>query len=198
MKFNRPTGKSPLFAACLAIFFTFMILAHADATHGASPVTASNNIRIDILSSVQIQGVTGQFVLVRANITDLSHNETLAGIAYISIVDVNNSLPIDLEDWSASKGIYVPSIAPGQSVTLDWNVRLVKAGSYTADVLFNKDSDSSPPAASARIILEVAPKINLNPSNVLPVAFGVPMFLIIILALINYRRGKKMGLYGRL
>jgi hypothetical protein len=162
----------------------------------SSPLSVSGNVRVDIVSSAQINGIAGQFVTISANFTNPSSNETLAGVAYISIVDVNTSQPIDLEDWSASKGVNISSIAPGQSVTLDWNLRLVKAGSYTVDVLFNGNGDLSPPATSQRISLQVAPKINLNPGNVLPIAFGVPALLVIVFALINYRRGKKTGVYG--
>lgn len=147
-----------------------------------------------LLSLNQIEGVTGQFVAVRAVIENLGTNTT-GGVAYISIVDTNSSQPIDLEDWSAQKGFYVPSILPGQSLQLEWGVRLVKAGSYTVTVIFDTEGDLSPPISSPRISLQVLSKVNLNPNNVLPVAFGVPIALILAFALINYRRGKKTGVY---
>ena len=67
-----------------------------------------SNVKIDILSPTQINGIAGQFVIVKAKITNLNTNETIRGIAYISIVDINNSQPIDLEDWSAEKGFSSP------------------------------------------------------------------------------------------
>ncbi len=194
-------GSIPI---CLA-FVTLVILSFPALAHAASGQPTllqssisptSGNVRVDITSSTQVNGTAGQFVTIRANITNLSPNETISGISYISVVDVINSLPIDLEDWSAQKGIYIPSIAPGQSVTSEWSLRLVTAGSYTVDVLYNKNSDLSSPAVSPRISLEVAPRVNLNPGNVLPVAFGVPALLVAVFAVINYRRGKKMGVYG--
>lgn len=72
------------------------------------------------------------------------------------------------------KGLYIPSIEAGQSLSLEWNVRLVKAGSYAIDLLFKDGDFGSPPSASSKVFLEVAPKLNLSPGNVLPVAFGVP------------------------
>ena len=119
-----------------------------------------------------------------------------SGIAYISIVDLVNKAPIDLEDWSASKGLYIPGIKGGQSLPIEWNVRLVKAGSYTIDLLFNPDGNlNTPSIASPRITMEVLPKLNLNPGNVLPVAFGVPAIVIVTLGYIGYRRGKNTGIY---
>jgi hypothetical protein len=154
------------------------------------------DVRVDITSSTQVSGIAGQFVTVRANLTNLSPNKTISGVAYISVVDIKNSLPIDLEDWSAQKGIYIPSIAPSQTVASEWSLRLVTAGSYTVDVLYNRNGDLSSPAVSPRISLEVAPRVNLNPGNVLPVAFGVPALLVAVFAIVNYRRGKKTGVYG--
>ena len=45
------------------------------------------------------------------------------------------------------------------------------------------------------LLIVVAPKINLNPGNVLSVAFGLPAIVIITLGHIGYRRGKKTGIY---
>lgn len=157
-----------------------------------------SNVKIDISSTHKVNGIAGQFIKIEGIITNLSHNETInGGIAYISIVDIKNKIPIDLEDWSAAKGLYIPVIEAGQSLPLEWNVRLVKAGSYTIDLLFNKDGDfASPPSASSKVFLEVAPKLNLNPGNVLPVAFGVPAIIMGVLGVVNYIRGRKTGIYG--
>jgi hypothetical protein len=162
-----------------------------------SPPSSSSNIKLDVTSQQQVHAVAGQFITLKGTITNLSPTEAvMGGIAYISLVDLKDKIPVDLEDWSAQKGLYIPSIAPSQSLPLEWKVRLVKAGSYTIGMLFNKDGDfSSPPAASSKIFLEVAPKINLNPGNVLPVAFGVPAVLMASLGAVNYIRGRKMGIY---
>jgi len=165
-----------------------------------SRTTASlpSDIKIDITSAHRVNGIAGQFIKIDGIITNLRHNETInGGIAYISIVDTKNKIPIDLEDWSAEKGLYIPYIEAGQSLPLEWNVRLVKAGSYTIDVLFNKDGDFvSPPIATSEVNLEVAPKLNLNPGNVLPVAFGVPALIMGFLGAASYIRGRKTGIYG--
>jgi hypothetical protein len=185
----------------LVLLSMFLLFASVlPFVHAAPPSQASGNpsgnVSVLITTSTQLISTAGQFVAVRANITNLSSNQSVSGIAYISIVDLANNVPIDLEDWSAQKGIYIDSIPPGRTVTSEWSIRLVTSGSYTVDVLFGRSGDLVPPASSQRISLEVAPRVNLNPGNVLPVAFGVPALLIGVLGLINYRRGKKMGVYG--
>lgn len=154
----------------------------------------SSEIKIDITSSKNVSGVAGQIIKAEGTITNLSTN-AMGGVAYISIVDMRDKVPIDLEDWSAEKGLYIASVAPSQSLPLEWNLRLVKAGSYTVVILFNKDNDPLPPIASSKIFLEVIPKHNLNPGNVLPVAFGVPASVMVLLAAVNYIRGRRMRIY---
>ena len=170
------------------------------SSSSSSPSSSSTigNISVAVTSSHSIHGIAGQFVKVNGTITNNNPTDTKkSGIAYISIVDLKDKVPIDLEDWSASKGLYIPRIAGGQSLPIEWNIRLVKAGSYTVDLLFNPDDNlNSPSVASSRITMEVAPKINLNPGNVLPVAFGLPAIVIITLGYIGYRRGKKTGIYN--
>jgi len=43
------------------------------------------------------------------------------------------------------------------------------------------------PIASSKVFLEVAPKLNLNPGNVLPIAFGVPALIMGLLGVVSYK-----------
>lgn len=194
----RPLRKAPILLVFMMVLGCFIINPSAATLRAQRALqndqAAPSTVRVDLLSPNQIEGVTGQFVAVKARVENLGTNSA-GGVAYISIVDTNSSQPIDLEDWSAQKGIYIPSIQIGQSLQLEWSVRLVKAGSYTITVIFDTEGDLSPPISSPRISLQVLPKINLNPNNVLPVAFGMPIALILAFALINYGRGKKTGVY---
>ncbi|MFZ1875650.1 MAG: hypothetical protein WAU25_01310 [Nitrososphaeraceae archaeon] len=157
---------------------------------------STSNIRLDVTSSHYIHDIAGKFVKIRGTITNLnpSNSTSDGGLAYISIVDIKEKIPVDLEDWSVEKGLYIPSLSAGQSLPLEWDVRLVKAGSYTVDILFNIDGDlATPPIVSSKISLIVDPKLNLNPGNVLPITFGVPAVLMATLGSINYLRARNLG-----
>jgi hypothetical protein len=166
--------------------------------------STQNRLKIDVLSNPNLLGTAGQFVIIEGKITNLNSSSpssfkknNVSGIAYISIVDVKDRVPVDLEDWSVEKGLYIPFIESGHSLPLQWSLRLVKAGSYNVAILFNSNADPySPPISSSRIIMEVKPKMNLNPGNILPVAFGVPAGLMGIFGTLNYIRGRKTGIYG--
>ena len=157
----------------------------------------SNNDRKSIILNVTspyfVHDVAGKFVKIKGTVTNLNPiNSTGGGLAYISIVDIKEKIPVDLEDWSVEKGLYIPSINAGQSLPLEWDVRLVKAGTYTVDILFNTNSSlHAPPVVSPKISLIVDPKSNLNPGNVLPVTFGVPAVLMATLGSIHYLRVRK-------
>jgi hypothetical protein len=176
----------------------FMTSSQPLSTSSFSQATSNNNIKLEISSPREIHGIAGQFIRINGSLTNLNPRQPfLGGIAYISLVDNSLKVPVDLEDWSAEKGLYIPSMNITQPIPLEWNVRLVKVGSYSVDILFNKgDSYYMPPIISSRILMEVAPKLNLNPGNVLPIAFGVPAVLMGLLGIINYIRGKKTGVYS--
>jgi hypothetical protein len=189
-----------LFFSILYVMFT---LDHSVLAAESSPYQVYNDtVKIDITSQKQIEGVAGQIINIDGVITNPTISENIQGIAYISIVDLDNNIPIDLEDWSAQKGIYVSAIAPGKSIPTQWSLRLVQAGSYQVSIIFLKEnstaignSDLTRPIASSSVFLKVDPKINLNPGNILPVAFGTPAALIAIFGTIGYMRGKRSGVY---
>ena len=183
-------------------YWSFNPLAFSQLSSPDLILSSKNPLMINISNPTRIiHELVGKYITISANLNYLKSaktldNSTKDGIAYISIVDVKDRIPVDLEDWSVEKGLYIPSISPGQSLPLEWNVRLVKAGSYTISVLFNENKNPfSDPIVSSRINLEVLPKLNLNPSNVLLVAFGVPAVLIGFLGTLNYFRGRKTGVY---
>jgi hypothetical protein len=162
--------------------------------------SAHANLRLDMLSPDILNGTAGQSVKIEGKIINLGLSSSTtnngSGIAYISIVDTKENIPVDLEDWSVEKGLYIPSIENGSALPLEWNVRLVKAGSYTVTIIYNTiDDNILPPIVSTRIDLEVSEKHNLNPGNILPVAFGVPTVLIALTGTLNYIRGRKTGIY---
>ena len=179
----------------------YLVNAEQQTTSMTTPST-QDNMKLDVLSSKSLHGTAGQYVKIEGKITNLnssslsSNKNNGSGIAYISIVDVKDRVPVDLEDWSVEKGLYIPFVESGHSLPLEWSVRLVKAGSYNVAILFNSNAEShAPPVASSRIIMDVAPKLNLNPGNILPVAFGVPAALMGIFGTLNYIRGRKTGVY---
>lgn len=165
----------------IAIFSTLLI--------SVIVVQATSNLplSLDILSSNTLSGTAGDFVTVIGQITNTGKEPITDITTYLSLVDNENKVPVDLEDWSAEKGLYVGTIEPGQTLPLNWKIHFVKAGSYSLIVVADSPL-SDMPEVSKITHFQVYPKRNLNPGKVLPVALGMPILIIFVMSLVNYRR----------
>jgi hypothetical protein len=149
--------------------------------------TQSNPLVLEILSSDKLSGTAGDYVTVNAQIKNTSQQPITDITTYLSLVDTQNKLPVDLEDWSAEKGLYIGTIEPDQILPLNWKIHFVKAGTYSL-ILVAVHAGSEIPQVSGITSFKVNPKRNLNPGQVLPVALGTPIVLILIFSIVNYKR----------
>ncbi len=135
---------------------------------------------IRILSSQNLNGTAGDYVTVSAEIMNVSRKTITNITTYLSLADEGTKLPVDLEDWSAEKGLFVGVIDGGQNLPLDWKIHFVKAGKYSL-IIIAEINGVPYPLTSSITHFAVSPKHNLNPGQVLPVALGMPLFLLIIM-----------------
>jgi len=172
--------KQTFITACVGVAsLLFAFVVHAQAT--------LPSLSIQILSQNTLSGVAGDFVTVQGQITNTGTTTLSDTITYLSLVDTGTKLPVDLEDWSAEKGLYIGSIDAKQALPLSWKIHFVKAGTY-ALIIVAEVGNGEMPQVSMITHFNVSPKKNLNPGQVLPVALGVPIILLVILFFLNYRR----------
>ncbi len=170
------------------IYIAVIVLTlNAIGFNAQSQHTQSNPLALEILSSDKLSGTAGDYVTVNAQIKNTSQQLITDVTTYLSLVDTQNKLPVDLEDWSGEKGLYIGTIEPDQILPLNWKIHFVKAGIYSLIVVAIR-SGSEIPQVSGTISFQVKPKRNLNPSHVLPVALGMPIVLILIFSVVNYKR----------
>ena len=150
----------------------------------------SDPLSIQMRSSNALSGVSGDFVTVEAEITNNSPHAIKDVTTYLSLVDTENKLPVDLEDWSAEKGLFIGWIEAGQVMPLLWKVHFVKAGTYMLTIIAIEVNNPKP-ITSMMTEFIVAPKINLNPGQVLPVALATPLVVLIMMAVLQYVRRRK-------
>lgn len=142
---------------------------------------------INISSSKTLSGTAGDFVTVEGTITNSSSQPLNNITTYLSLADNETKLPVDLEDWSAEKGLYIGTIDAVQTLPLNWKIHFVKAGTYSL-IIIAEVSGNELPQVSGITQFQVNPKRNLNPRQVLPVALGTPILLIFIMFLLTNRR----------
>ncbi len=156
-----------------------------------NPADGSSSLELQIRSSQSLSGTAGEYITVQANIRNVSPSAVSDVTTYLSLVDEGTKLPVDLEDWSAEKGLFIGVIDSGQTLPLDWKVHLVKAGSYSL-IIVAQTAGESRPQTSTIVHFTVLPKRNLNPGNVLPVALLTPVLILSIMALATYARKSRL------
>ncbi|MCL4400221.1 hypothetical protein M1506_03005 [Patescibacteria group bacterium] len=166
----------------LSLILLFISLSMASAHAAGSPP-----LSIQLLSSKSLSGTAGDFVTVRGQITNTGLKSLDDVTTYLSLMDNQNKLPVDLEDWSAEKGLYIGAIGAGQTLPLNWKIHFVKAGTYSL-IIVAEAATYDLPQVSSITQFSVSPKRNLNPGDVLPVALGTPIVLIFILFLLVSKR----------
>jgi hypothetical protein len=174
-----------IFAVGLFVFLSGGMINTAKAT------TQNNSLSMEILSSDSLNGTAGDYVNIQAQIKN-TDQQSLSNIAtYLSLMDENTKLPVDLEDWSAEKGQYIGIIDVGQTLPLNWKIHFVKPGDYSLIIVAEVSGQTSP-QTSTIVHFHVNQKHNLNPGQVLPVALGMPILLLFLIFIIQYRRNKKI------
>ncbi|MDE1925071.1 MAG: hypothetical protein KGH79_02740 [Patescibacteria group bacterium] len=164
----------------ILMFTALAFVAHAQT------VTAQP-LNLQISSSKTLSGTAGDFVAVTGTITNTSSQQLQGVTTYLSLSDNQTHKPVDLEDWSAEKGLYVGTIDAGATLPLNWKIHFVTAGDYSL-IIVAETIGNPTPQVSEITQFHVAPKKNLNPAQVLPVALGVPILLVFALFLLAYRR----------
>ncbi len=157
---------------------------------GASRST--NTLDIQIISSQTLSGIAGDYITIKANIKNISTKAANEITTYLSLVDEETKLPVDLEDWSAEKGLFIGSISESQILPLDWKIHFVKAGKYSL-IIIAETAGEFYPQTSSIVHFTVSPKQNLNPGHVLPVALITPVVILFIMLLATYRRNSKLS-----
>jgi hypothetical protein len=167
--------------------FVFLVFGMTRAYAEQQVGNTVSSLELRILSSKTLSGTAGDFVSIEAQITNLSSHPINDIATYLSLVDMGNKLPVDLEDWSAERGLYVGTIDSGQTFPLNWKIHFVKPGDYSLVVVALTSGDEAPQVSNITHF-NVRPKRNLNPGQVLPVALGTPVLLALLLLLLGYRR----------
>lgn len=175
------------YSVCTGLVLLSLLLLGFSAK-AESLAIGNHPLAFTILSSQTLSGTAGDYVAVDAQVKNTGSGALRGITTYLSLVDTDNKLPVDLEDWSAEKGRYIGIIETGQTLPLSWKIHFVKAGAYDLAIVADIQGNATP-EISGITHFAVKPKRNLNPGHVLPVALITPLVLVFIFFLLNYRRG---------
>jgi hypothetical protein len=165
----------------LFILFALIILSHT--------VLAQDSITVSIKPK-HIDGKMGDVIEFESNVTNNGASSLKGLVAYISLIRVTEGqeIPMDLEDWSAQKADKIDLLNTNDSASSKWSMRLIDSGDYVVYITV-VDKNQKKPIVSEVADLKIARRQQLNPNNVLPIAFGMPVLIILIFLSIGiYRR----------
>ena len=130
----------------------------------------------------------GDWLKFHSVVSNPSTQEAHGLVAWISLVQVDpgQEQPVDLEDWSAHKAVTQAVLQPGQQVKVEWPMRLIQAGAYRV-VISAVDRETGHVMTSPFVDFQVRRKPVVESGRILPVAFGVPAFVLAVMAWRVYR-----------
>lgn len=181
---NTVTPKFMILAAVVAIGLALSQTASAENVSSALRVTlapAPDN------PAHPRMGDKMKFI---SEMTNTGNTPIKGSVAWISLVQVDKGQeqPVDLEDWSAHKADVIANLAPGESHSTAWPMRLIKNGDYRV-VISAASGDANGLIASPMLAFQVAAKPVVESVRVLPIALGIPLLLMLVL-LFRQRRSR--------
>lgn len=156
----------------------------------ASPLVQASTLTTDA-TTLDIK--TGDSIQIHSTFTNTGPNATGPQLAYLTLIDVKQGVPVDLEDWTANRSTNLASVLPHASVTQTWTLRALTSGDFAVYVVAIPNGTTNAkdtPIMSAPVQIHVTQRTNLNPGGVLPVALGIPVLIIGALAAMRATRSR--------
>lgn len=124
-----------------------------------------------------VDSVIGTETPLRVTITNPGSDPTGPLVAHLVVVDPRGGASADAEDWTSMLNRPLDGLAPGESVTISWDVAPVLAGRFRILVSVVPIGDA-PPAVSAQVRFGVSQPDALVSGATLPVAIAMPLLAI--------------------
>ena len=125
----------------------------------------------------------GDHLMFHSVIRNTSRQAVTGIVGWISLVQIDpgHEQPMDLEDWSAHKAVVQEKLLPGDTLNIDWPMRLIQAGTYRV-VISTLEHNAQTIITSPFVDFQVRRKPVVESSRILPVALGMPLLLLLPLA----------------
>ena len=179
----------------VTLLITLGLVASLLASPAAAALTAPSATPPALRSTLTIAGdpvKTGDRPTVTATVTNLSR-QPVGAVLMLGLVDMTpgQPAPLGLETWTGDPAsVEVPVLAPGASASATWHLVMIQPGplGLYATAL---TQPYGPMQSSALTTLSIRDSRVLNPANVLPVALGEPLVLLIVIGAVRWVRGAR-------
>ncbi len=170
-------------AKLVVTFASFAALAVAGPAAGSSNRIAVTVDRTAVSTSL------GHKFSVRSRIVNNGGSAVSGLIAHLNVLSLRPDVYLDPEDWSSHRTRYLPAIPAGGSVTIDWKMQAVNAGSIGVFIaVLPRNGEPKPPATGPIVHVSIARRKTLNSGGILPLALGIPALLAALSVGLSVRR----------
>ncbi|NOY82122.1 MAG: hypothetical protein GXP31_14085 [Kiritimatiellaeota bacterium] len=151
---------------------------------GSASGTASFDIRLSPAPTNPEQPMMGDRLRFHSVIRNTGPKPVEGLTTWINLLEVDpgNEQPMDLEDWSAHKAVTRAELPPGKTLESEWLMRLIKRGVYRV-VICVASRNRRRVFTSPTVEFRVTQKPVVQSRRILPVAFGVPLMIGLIMLL---------------
>jgi hypothetical protein len=142
------------------------------------------------LDQTQAAVGVGDRITVTARVVNSGGQRTDPLIAHLNVATLDQSVYVDLEDWTASPTQELAPLAPGAGTTASFEVQAVNAGRFDVYVVVAPNGASAgrgPLVASTPELVHVAGRRTVSPGGVLPVVVAAPVLLGMAAAAARFR-----------
>lgn len=174
----------------LAGMLLTLLLSGGICCSGAAAAIPAADVDV-ALDRDRLSTVVGERFTVRSRFVNPGPASTDPSLAHLNVASLTSDVYVDPEDWSSSRSRPVASLAAGTATSLTWELQAVNAGSFDVYVVLLPNGASSagtgPLVVSRPMHVRVAERRALNAGGSLPVVFGVPVLLGLLVVAARYR-----------
>jgi hypothetical protein len=162
------------------------ILVGLAAAEVATSSTSRTAVTVDRTS---ISTTLGHKFSVRSRIANDGGSAVSGLVAHLNVLSLRPDVYLDPEDWSSHRTRYLPMIPAGGSVSINWKMQAVNAGSIAVFVaVLPQSGESRPPVVGPTVHVSIARHRTLNSGGILPFALGIPALLAALSLWVRLRR----------
>lgn len=133
------------------------------------------------VSPVEISTEIGAEHMLAVSMTNRGSEPTGPLVAHLVVIDPSGGASADAEDWTGELNRPLSSLAAGESVRLDWDVKPIMRGEFIALITVAAAGPGSmEPASSPAVYVSVTQPTLLVSGATVPVSITVPLIILAI------------------
>lgn len=169
-----------LSVVCASTAFGQVGRGAVDASGVADPAAVAKGVEVTFEPG-HVNLLVGDRFTLQSRVTNNGGTASQPLLAHLNVASLTNDVYVDPEDWSSSRSKQVPSVKPGDSVTLSWDLQAVNSGTFDIYVALmpndGRSAGTGPVLVSPPVFAEIGGRQTADPGGALPVVLGIPALL---------------------